>query len=66
MVSAYESISSYSHTPGAATVDLRISGPSQGVKPLVLVFVSYEPVLWTLNVPSGVTIDRVLLVRLSN
>ena len=64
VVSSYESISSFSHTAGTATVDLRVSGPSQGAKPLVLVFVSYEPVRWTLNVPSGITIERVLLVRL--
>ena len=63
VVSSYESISSYSHTAGTATVNLRVSGPSQGAKPLVLVFVTYEPVRWTLNVPSGVTIEKVLLVR---
>lgn len=63
VVSSYESISSYSHTAGTATVNLRVSGPSQDAKPLVLIFVTYEPVRWRLNVPSGVIIDKVLLVR---
>ena len=62
MVSSYESVSSFSHAAGTATVNLRVSGPSQDAKPLVLIFVTYEPVRWTLNVPSGVTIDKVLLV----
>ena len=63
VVSMYESMSSFSHTAGTATVILRVSGPNQGAKPLVLVLVSYEPVRWSLSVPSGVTIHRVLLVR---
>ena len=65
VVSSYESKSRYfqSHTAGTATVNLRVSGPSQDAKPLVLVFVTYEPVHWRLNVPSGVIIDKVLLVR---
>ena len=63
VVSMYESISSFSHTAGTATVYLSIGGPSQGAKPLVLVFVSYEPVRWSLSVPSGDTLHKVLLVR---
>ena len=45
---------------GNTNVELRVSG--QGSKPLVLVFVSYEPVNWILSIPSGVVIEKVLLV----
>ena len=48
------------HHTGNTTVNIRVSG--QGSKPIVLVFVSYEPVNWILNIPSGVVIERVLLV----
>ena len=66
VVSSYESMSSRSfrsHPTGTARVNLRVSGPSQDTKPLVLIFVTYEPVHWILIVPSGVIIDKVLLVR---
>ena len=48
------------HHTGNTSVNIRVSG--EGSKPLVLVFVSYEPVNWILNIPSGVVIDQVLLV----
>ena len=31
-------------------------------KPLVLVLTSYEALQWTVNVPNGVTIERILVV----
>ena len=49
-------------TTGTANVNITVSGSNQGTKPLILVFVSYEPVRWILNIPSGVVIERVLLV----
>ena len=48
------------HNTGNTGVNLRVTGTS--TKPLILVFVSYEPVRWTLSIPSGVVIDRVILV----
>ena len=48
------------HNTGNTNVRLSVSG--QGSKPLILVFVSYEPVNWILSIPSGVVIDKVLLV----
>ena len=48
------------HNTGTTNVQLSVSG--QGSKPLVLVFVSYEPVNWILDIPSGVVIEKVLLV----
>ena len=53
------------HNTGNTNVNLRVSGPNQGSQPLVLVFVSYEPINWILHIPSGVVIDRILLVTAS-
>ena len=49
------------HNTSNTNVQLSVSG--LGSKPLVLVFVSYEPVNWILSIPYGVTIEKVLLVR---
>ena len=45
---------------GDTYVYLTVSGQSS--RPLILVFVSYEPVRWRLSVPSGVQINRVIVV----
>ena len=45
---------------GDTYVDVNINGQSS--KPLVLVFTSYEPVNWRLNLPSGAVVDKILLV----
>ena len=64
IISNYEG--DYNHGYGTVTragntnVQLSVSG--EGSKPLVLVFVSYEPVNWILSIPQGVTIEKVLLV----
>ncbi len=42
------------------SVHLSVSGTSS--KSLILVFISYEPVNWILDIPSGVTIDKAILV----
>ena len=47
-------------TVGTTRVDVRVTGV--GTKPLVLVFSSYEPVKWILNVPTDVVIDKIILV----
>ena len=64
VVSNYEGDYNHGFGPvtsaGSTNVQLRVSGESS--KPLVLVFVSYEPVNWILSVPRGVTIEKVLLV----
>ena len=51
------------HPTGTSYVSLSVSG--EVVKPIVLVLVSYEPIEWRLSVPSGVEIERVLLVRVN-
>ena len=45
---------------GKTDVVLNVTGASS--HPLILVLTSVEPVRWTINVTSGVTIDRVILV----
>ena len=42
--------------------DVNVNVNGSGSIPLVLVFVSYEPVNWMLQIPSGVVIDTVMLV----
>ena len=57
------------HTLGSSStrntnIDVQLSVNSQGSNsPLVLVFVSREPVNWILDIPSGVVIEKVLVVR---
>ena len=56
--------SSGSNSPrvaGVTDVTLSVSGESS--RPLILVLTSYEPVRWRLSVPSGVVIDKVILVN---
>ena len=45
---------------GDTHVQFNINGQSS--KPLVLVFISYEPVNWRLSLPSGVVVNRILVV----
>ena len=49
------------HPTATSYVSLVVT--SEVVKPIILVLVSYEPIEWRLSVPSGVEIERVLLVR---
>ena len=63
ILSVYEASSNHFfryHPTGTSYVSLSVLGGV--VKPIVLVLVSYEPVEWRLSVPSGVEIERVLLV----
>ncbi len=48
------------HNTGNTSVHLSVSGNSS--KSLILIFTSYEPVNWILDIPSGVTIDKAILV----
>ena len=67
VVSNYEGDYNHGFGPvtksGRTNVHLRVTGQSS--KPLVLVFVSYEPVNWILNIDfPGRVVSKVLLVRL--
>ena len=46
---------------GNVTVDIDASG-ARSDRAVVLVLLSHHPIYWTLNVPSGLTIAKVLLV----
>ncbi len=46
-----------------STVSLNVNG-SLSDKPLILAFVSYEPVQWILHIPEGVVVSKVILVSL--
>ena len=48
------------HPTGYPTVNITVTGSSS--RPLILVLASYEPAVWTLNIPTGVVIDKVLIV----
>ena len=66
IISVYEASSNRffrQHPTGTSNVRLFVSG--EVVKPIVLVLVSYEPIEWRLSIPSGVEIERVLLVRVT-
>ena len=45
---------------GDTYVNVNINGQSS--KPLILVFISYEPVNWQLNLPTGVVVNKILIV----
>ena len=66
VISNYEG--DYNHGFGpvnnAGTTNVQLSVSGQSSKPLVLVFVSYEPVNWILSIPRGITIEKVLLVSM--
>ena len=55
-------IGMYSKSPfnPNTTVEMTVCGESS--KPLVLVLTSYEALNWTVNVPNGITIERLLVV----
>ena len=66
IISVYEASSNRffgQHPTGTSNVRLFVSG--EVVKPIILVLVSYEPIEWRLSIPSGVEIERVLLVRVT-
>ena len=63
ILSVYEASSNHFfryHPTGTSNVRLFVSG--EVLKPIVLVLVSYEPIEWRLSIPTGVEIERVLLV----
>ena len=45
---------------GETDIVLTVTGESS--HPLILVMASFEPVRWRLNITSGITIDKVILV----
>ena len=62
VLAVYQVINTRPPSAGNAAVNI-LSGGQSG-RPIVLVFVSYEPVNWILNLPAGVTISKVILVSI--
>lgn len=48
------------HNTGYTNLYMTITGSSS--RPLILVLSSYEPIQWTLHIPTGVVLDKVILV----
>ena len=59
-MAVYEVSSRRPSTADKARVNIISRGKSN--RPIVLVLVSYEPVNWILNIPSDITISKVILV----
>ena len=60
VLSVYEVINRRPPKAGDAIVNIISHGKSN--RPIILVFGSYEPVNWILNLPANVTISKVILV----
>ncbi|CAB4002788.1 myosin light chain kinase, smooth muscle-like, partial [Paramuricea clavata] len=60
VLAVYEVINRRPPKAGNARVNIISRGKSN--RPIVLVLVSYEPVKWILNIPSDITISKVILV----
>ena len=60
ILSVYEAINRLPLTAGNASVNIVSRGKSN--RPIVLVLASYEPVNWILNLPTNISISKVLLV----
>ncbi|CAH3130343.1 unnamed protein product [Porites lobata] len=60
VLSVYEAINRLPLTAGNASVNIVSRGKSN--RPIVLVLASYEPVNWILNLPTDISISKVLLV----
>jgi hypothetical protein len=48
--------------PNAGNARVNIISRGKSNRPIVLVLVSYEPVKWILNIPSDITISKIILV----
>ena len=60
-MSVYEG-NRHARPPSAGDTNVNIVSGGHSGRPIVLVFVSYEPVNWILNLTAGITISKVILV----
>ena len=60
-MSVYEG-NRHTRPPSAGDTNVNILSGGQSGRPIVLVFASYEPVNWILNLPAGITISKVIVV----
>lgn len=62
VISVYEARSTgFNVQSGSISVHVSVTG--EDTKPLILVLTSYYPIRWSLNIPSGVVFDKVIVVR---
>ena len=62
-MSVYEG-NRHTRPPSAGDTNVNILSGNQSGRAIVLVFASYEPVNWILNLPAGITISKVILVSI--
>ena len=62
VISVYEARSTGFNVQ-SGSVSVRVSATGEDTKPLILVLTSYYPIRWSLNIPSGVVFDKVIVVR---
>ena len=60
-MSVYEG-NRHTRPPSAGDTNVNIISSGQSDRPIVLVFASYEPVNWILNLTAGIAISKVILV----
>ena len=63
VMSVYEG-NRHTRPPSAGDTNVNILSGNQSGRAIVLVFASYEPVNWILNLPAGITISKVILVSI--
>ena len=61
-MSVYEAEAIHRRPPVGENSDVNIVSRGKPNRPIVLVLASYEPVNWILNLPSGISIRKVILV----
>ena len=62
VISMYEARSTgFAVRAGSASVSVSVTG--EDTRPLILVLTSYYPIRWSLSIPSGVVIDKIIVVR---
>ena len=47
----------------SGSVSVHVSATGEDTKPLMLVLTSYNPIRWSISIPSGVVFDKVIVVR---
>ena len=52
----------HTRPPSAGDTNVNILSGDQSGRPIVLVFASYEPVNWILNISANITISKIILV----
>ena len=62
ILSVYEAEAIHRRPPVGENADVNIVSRGKPNRPIVLVLASYEPVNWILNLPSGISISKVILV----